>query len=77
MKNAQDYKSNFALYKATIRILERPRTVKNSWWLHNALFECKSNRKDLYQQLKDLINPTKKYTIEDLNKIDSYYVACN
>lgn len=77
MQAPQNYKRDSTLYRAALKVLQKPCTVNNTWWLKNCIEECRENRKELYPLMLKTIYPPKKWTIKDLEKCDKTYLACS
>jgi hypothetical protein len=71
MRYPHEYKTDFGLYKATIKILESYGLKDRPHWLRNALYECEKNHPELYPQLKNIIYPGTKVNIEDLDRTNN------
>jgi len=74
MKSPIDYKSDFSLYKAISKITENSPTVSQAVWLRNALEECRENRKELFELIKNTLF-SKKWTIDNLISCKKTYYA--
>ena len=77
MRAPTDYKTNFGLYKATVRALEELHSTERGWWLRNALWHAEHGLLDvtLREQLAGLMGSCSPATYDDLKETISLMVG--
>lgn len=65
MQNPRNYKTEYGLYRATMKALETP-GMKKAWFVHNAEVYCRERFPELLPQLLKLIADAAPRTFDEL-----------